>query len=152
SRTAAVSDGQTIAIPTPAQLGIALLAKQYADDWQHRLEVSGECVSLPLMSKTTASIFAPSRTPAINSPDVAAHAVTEKAECVYWTAGGAQVDITWEPETDKDKSSSISATYQPIDGGPALALPVRTLTRQFSYDELWVGKHANEAILLTSQP
>ena len=152
SRVVADAGKQVIGIPTAAQLAIILLAQQYTQDWQLRLETNGECVPLADIANKTTAIFAPSQVPQINSANVDEQAVTDAAEYVYWTAGGAQVSIKWDPQTTQGSTTSLSATYIPTSGGPMLDVPVRPFSRQFQYDELWVQSTSDKSIQLTSPP
>jgi hypothetical protein len=134
------ADKKIYDVPTPAQLGVSLLAYQHLVQWREYLEHTGQCVSLAELTNRVNLLFAPSRSSIPTTSGVLNEHVTEASDYTYWTTDGGQVSISWQPQLDKanKKLSQISASYDKHDnGGIYDEVPVKDVTQQFKYEDLW---------------
>ena len=141
SRVMSGSSGAAVDIPTPAQLGIALLAQKRAAAWVNLLEQRGQCISQSALARQSASLFAPSRSADVMSGGVAMPSVTVPAQYRFWTADGGQVIIDWKPQTDpKAKTrTTINVSFTPGNGfqmANVAGLPTESQDA-FGFGQVW---------------
>jgi hypothetical protein len=141
SRVVSGSGSAVVDIPTPAQLGIALLAQRRTAAWIDLLEQQGQCVSDSDIALRSAALFAPSRSADVMSGGVPLPSVTSPAQYRFWTADGGRVIVDWHPSVDpkSDARTTVDVSYTPGQGFELANVPgLPTESHDsFAFSDIW---------------
>lgn len=141
SRVISGTAAGTVDIPTPAQLGIGLLAQRRTAAWIGLLERQGQCISQSALAQQSVALFAPGKAADVMSQGVAIPSVATPAQYRYWTADGGRVTIDWNPKTDP-KAADRTTVDVSFTAGPQFQLAnVAGLPTEshdsFAFSDVW---------------